>query len=85
MPLNPSLIPHSSEQHTDREEALHDGGDALLTQLALDDDPAAALPELESYINGIYAAASLPHPSACRISASTYDGRYPMEMKFGIA
>ncbi len=52
MPLNPSLIPHSSEQHTDREEALHGGGDALLTQLAVDDDSAAALPELESYING---------------------------------
>lgn len=54
MQLNPSLIPHSSEQHADWEKALHGGDDALLTQLAADDDPAAALLELESYINGIY-------------------------------
>jgi hypothetical protein len=60
MPLNPSLIPHSSEQHSDWEKALHGGNDALLTQLAADDDPAAALLELESYINGIYRGSPSP-------------------------
>lgn len=58
--LNPSLIPHSSEQHAAWEKALHNGDDGLLAQLAADDDPAAALLELESYINGIYRGSQSP-------------------------
>jgi hypothetical protein len=60
MPQEPSLTPHPSMQHPDWEKALHGGDDALLEHLSLSDEPAAALLELETYINGIYRATRHP-------------------------
>ncbi len=60
MSQEPSPIPHSSEQHPAWEKALHGGDDALLEQLSATDEPAAALLELETYINGIYRGSQLP-------------------------
>ncbi|MEK7407792.1 MAG: SIR2 family protein [Acidobacteriota bacterium] len=60
MPQEPSLAPHPSEQHAAWQGALHGGDDALLEQLASGDEPAAALFELETYINGIYRASQHP-------------------------
>src|SRR5687768_8247750 len=57
---NPSPIPHPSEQHFAWEKALQGGDDALLEQLSATDEPAAALLELETYINGIYRGSQLP-------------------------
>src|SRR6185312_10492495 len=60
MPQNSSLAPHPSKQHKDWEKALHGGDAALLEHLASSDEPAAALLELETYINGVYRASQHP-------------------------
>lgn len=51
---NPSLAPRLSKQHLAWQKALHGGDAALLEYLAFNDDPTAALLEIETYINGIY-------------------------------
>jgi hypothetical protein len=55
-----SLTPLPSNQHTAWEKALHGQDDALLDSLAT----AAALFELETYINGVYHASQ--HPLAVK-------------------
>lgn len=60
------LAPHPSKQHPAWEKALHGDDAALLEHLALNDDPAAALFELETYINGIYRASQHPASSGSR-------------------
>lgn len=55
-----SLVPRPSNQHTVWEKALHGRDNALLEELAFNDHPAAALMELETYINGIYRASQHP-------------------------
>jgi hypothetical protein len=60
MPQDPSLAPRPSALHTAWEKALHGGDAALLEHLASSDDPAAALLELETYINGLYRASQHP-------------------------
>ena len=60
MPQNSSLAPRPSQQHATWEKALHSGDAALLEHLASSDEPAAALQELEAYINGIYRASQHP-------------------------
>lgn len=54
MPDNPSFEPRPSQRHPEWAQALHSGDFALVGQLAANDHPAAALLELETYINGIY-------------------------------
>jgi hypothetical protein len=51
-----SLAPRVSTQHDAWRKALLSGDIAGLEALALNDDPAAALFELETYINGMYRA-----------------------------
>jgi hypothetical protein len=51
-----SLAPRVSTQHDAWRKALLAGDTAGLEALALNDDPSAALFELETYINGIYRA-----------------------------
>lgn len=60
MPQDRSLVPRPSEQHAAWQRALHGGDLSRLEQLALNDDPAAALFELETYVNGIYRASQHP-------------------------
>ncbi|HTS51817.1 MAG TPA: SIR2 family protein [Burkholderiales bacterium] len=60
MPQDPSLAPRPSKQQAAWEKALNGGDSALLEHLALNDDPAAALLVLESYINGMYRGSLLP-------------------------
>jgi SIR2-like domain len=60
MPQDPSLAPRPSARHTSWEKALHGGDDGLLEHLVSSDDPAAALLELETSINGIYRASQHP-------------------------
>ncbi|NIM17187.1 MAG: SIR2 family protein [Candidatus Aminicenantes bacterium] len=55
-----SLAPHLSRQHEAWKEALFRGEARLLANLASSDDPAAALFELETYINGLYQGAEHP-------------------------
>ena len=60
MPQDPSLVPRPSQQHAAWEKALHGRDAALLEHLASSDEPAAALLELETYINGIYRSSQHP-------------------------
>jgi hypothetical protein len=60
MPQDSSLSPRPSQQHASWEKALHDHDSELLEHLASSDEPAAALLELETYINGIYRATQHP-------------------------
>ncbi len=53
---DPSLAPRPSQRQEAWAQALHGDDDALLERLASEDDPPAALYELETYINGIYRA-----------------------------
>jgi short chain dehydrogenase len=62
MPRPSSLEPRPSQWHAEWVRALQGGDSALLGQLAASDDPAAALLELETYINGLYRG-SLHPPS----------------------
>jgi hypothetical protein len=54
------LEPRSSRRHAEWVQALEGGNTSLLAQLAANDDPAAALLELETYINGIYRGSQHP-------------------------
>ena len=60
MPQDPTLVPRPSQQHAAWEKALHGRDAALLEHLASSDEPAAALLELETYINGIYRSSQHP-------------------------
>jgi hypothetical protein len=54
MPQDSSLEPRLSQRHAEWVQSLSGGDIALLGELAVSDDPAAALLELETYINGLY-------------------------------
>jgi hypothetical protein len=55
-----SLNPHPSSQHAAWQKALFGGDAKLLDQLSATDEPAAALFELETYINGRYRGTQHP-------------------------
>ena len=85
MSLNPSLIPHPSEQHAAWEKALHSGAMRCWRNL----QRAMILPllfwNLKATSMGSIVAASPPYPNRCRISASRCAECYPTWKKFGIA
>lgn len=59
MPQDLSLTPRPSQEQIAWKRALLGGDDALLHHLASIDHPAAALLELETYINGLYRVTQL--------------------------